>query len=80
MKKFLAIGLLIACAVSFSAYAAEGKKEKKPLTAEQQEAMKKVLACCDKDKDGKLSKEERAALCDKCKATLKEAGIGGGKK
>jgi hypothetical protein len=80
MKKLLALGFVLGCASSLSLFAAEGKGEKKPMTDAQKEVMKKVLACEDKDKEGKLGKEERAGGCDKCKKAMKEAGIGGGKK
>lgn len=82
MKKLIATLLTVACVSALTLCAAEGEGKKKgpALTDAQKEVMKKVTACEDKDKDGKLSKEERAGMCDKCKSAMKEAGIGGGKK
>jgi hypothetical protein len=78
MKKLIATLLTVAFISSLSLFAADGKK--KEMTDAQKEVMKKVLTCEDKDKDGKLGKDERSAMCDKCKTAMKEAGMGGHKK
>ena len=81
MKKFLvlALGLLTASALTVSA--AE-KKEKKPLTEEQQKLMKELVEKYDTNKNGKLDADELAKMSDDDKKKAKDAGLplGGGKK
>jgi len=64
MKKLLVavIGLLCATAIMVQAQDAKPRKE---LTPEQQAVMKEMLAKYDTNKDGKLDKEERAAMTRK---------------
>ena len=86
MKKF--ITLFIACAIGLgSTFAADdekkpgkGKKARPALTDEQKVLMKEIKETYDADKDGKISKEERAKFTDEDKKRIKEAGIGPKKK
>ena len=80
MKKVLVIafGLLVAGALTVSA--AEGGKEKKQMTPEQKELMKKMVEKYDANKDGKLDKEERAKMSAEDKKKMQDAGLGGKKK
>ena len=81
MKKFvlIALGLLTASALTVSA--AE-KKEKKPLTEEQQKVMKALVETYDANKNGKLEPDEIAKFSEEDKKKAKDAGLplGGGKK
>lgn len=56
------------------------KKVKKELTAEQKELQKEMVAKYDTDKNGKLSKEERAAMSADDKEKMAKAGLGPKKK
>ena len=80
MKKLmvLAVGLLIAGALTVSA--AEGKKKEQ--TPEQQKLRKEMTEKYDANKDGKIDESEAAKISDADKAKMKEAGVrlGGGKK
>ena len=86
MKKF--ITLFIACAIGLgSTFAADdekkpakGKKTRPALTDEQKALMKEIKETYDADKDGKISKEERAKISAEDKKRIKEAGIGPKKK
>jgi len=84
MLKVFAITLGLCCAAVFSARAADGDTkpaEKKPLTEEQKALRKELLGKYDKNKDGKIDKEERQAVSAEDKSKLAEAGLaGGGKK
>ncbi|MEQ2008424.1 MAG: hypothetical protein ABMA26_16710 [Limisphaerales bacterium] len=80
MKKIviIALGLLTVSALTVSA--AE-KKEKKPLTADQQKVMDEITKKYDKNSNGKLDADERAAISEDDKKKMKDAGIpAGGKK
>ncbi len=80
MKKFviIALGILTACALTASA--AE-KKEKKPLTEEQQKLQKELVEKYDANKNGKLDPEEIEKISDDDKKKAKDAGLPlGGKK
>jgi hypothetical protein len=79
MKKFVivALGLLTASALTVSA--AE-KKEKKPLTEEQQKLMKEITEKYDTNKNGKLDPDEREKISAEDKEKMAKAGLGGGKK
>ena len=80
MKKFviIALGLLTASALTVSA--AE-KKEKKPLTEEQQKVMKALVETYDANKNGKLEADEIAKFSEEDKKKAKDAGYNlGGKK
>ena len=80
MKKFviLALGLLTASALTVSA--AE-KKEKKPLTEEQQKLQKELVEKYDTNKNGKLDPDEIEKISEEDKKKAKDAGLPlGGKK
>ncbi len=79
MKKFVivALGLLTASALTVSA--AE-KKEKKPLTEEQQKVMKEITEKYDANKNGKLEPDEREKISEDDKKKMTAAGIPVGKK
>ncbi|MEN9572246.1 MAG: hypothetical protein RL514_101 [Verrucomicrobiota bacterium] len=81
MKKFviIALGLLTASALTVSA---ADKKDKKPLTEEQQKVMKALVETYDANKNGKLEADEIAKFSEEDKKKAKEAGLplGGGKK
>ncbi len=74
MKKFviIALGLLTASALTVSA--AE-KKEKKPLTEEQQKVMKALVETYDANKNGKLEPDEVAKFSEEDKKKAKDAGL-----
>lgn len=58
----LVIGCIaIVCALGLTAGAAEGSKKHKP-ASEQSEAVKQLLEKYDTNKDGKLDKQEKAAM------------------
>lgn len=75
----LAVGL--ASAVAVTARAEDDQKPEKPkrpkLTEEQKAVRKEIVDKYDKDKDGKLSPEERKEISAEDKEKLKKAGIGG---
>jgi ABC-type transporter MlaC component len=79
MKKFLvaAIGLLCATAIMVQA---QDAKPKKQLTPEQQTVMTEMLAKYDANKDGKLDKNERAAMTQEDKDKMAKVGLGKPKK
>lgn len=60
MKKLVTFALALLCAVAINAYAGEGKKSQ--LTDEQKAQEKTLLDKYDKNKDGKIDKEEKAAF------------------
>jgi len=62
MKKLLVALLTLACAVTFTVNAAEGKKEKKTLTADEKKELKELKDKYDTNKDGKLDKDERSKM------------------
>ena len=74
MKKLLVtvIGLLCATAIMVQAQDAKPKKE---LTPEQQTVMKEMLAKYDANKDGKLDKNEKAAMTQADKEKMIKAGL-----
>ncbi|SVE45881.1 uncharacterized protein METZ01_LOCUS498735 [marine metagenome] len=86
MKKFItlfiagAIGLGSTFAADDEKKPAKGKKARPALTDEQKALMKEIKETYDADKDGKISKEERAKFTDEDKKRIKEAGIGPKKK
>ncbi len=82
MKKLLvaALALFCASAIMVQAQDAAPKKEKHKLTAEQKQVMTDMLAKYDTNKDGKLSKEERAAMTQEDKDKMAAAGLTHGKK
>ncbi|MEY4916395.1 MAG: hypothetical protein RL616_308 [Verrucomicrobiota bacterium] len=83
MKKVLLIAALFcatAIVVQAEDAAAPAKKVKKELTTEQKTLMDDMKAKYDTNKDGKLSKEERAAMSQEDKDKLAAAGLGPKKK
>lgn len=78
----LAVGLASALALSATARAEDDKKPEKPkrpqLTEEQKALRKEIVEKYDKDKDGKLSPEERQSISAEDKEKMQKAGIGGG--
>jgi hypothetical protein len=66
----LAIGLCGAMALTASA--ADKGTKRTPLTEEQKATKKELLEKYDKDKDGKLSKEEKDAMSSEDKAKLEK--------
>ena len=75
MKKLVVALLAIACAVTFTVNAGEGK-EKHKLTDEQKAVQKEMLDKYDTNKDGKLDKEERAKISKEDKEKMQKAGLG----
>jgi len=75
----LAVGL--SGALAFAANAQDEKKpappKRPPLTEEQKALRKEITEKYDKDKDGKLSAEERKAISEEDKARMQKAGLGG---
>lgn len=78
----LAVGL--ACAMTLTVRAEDDKKPEKPkrpqLTEEQKALRKEIVDKYDKDKDGKLSPEERKEISAEDKEKMQKAGIGGPRK
>jgi hypothetical protein len=74
MKKLLvaAIGLLCATAIMVQAQDAKPKKE---LTPEQQTVMTEMLAKYDANKNGKLDKDERAAMTQEDRDKMIKVGL-----
>ncbi len=74
----LAVGLTLAVAVVARA---EDEKPKRPKLTEEQKALRKeITEKYDKDKDGKLSPEERKEVSAEDKERMQKAGIGGQRK
>ena len=75
----LAVGL--SSALALAANAQDEKKpdapKRPPLTEEQKALRKEITEKYDKDKDGKLSPDERKAISEEDKAKMEKAGIGG---
>jgi len=81
MKKLL-IALCLTCALALVVQAEDatlGKKKPAP-TPEQKALKKELLAKYDTNKDGKLSKEEKAKISAEDKAKMEKAGLGHKKK
>ena len=77
----LAVGLCGALAIS--ARAEDEKKPERPkrqMTEEQKTLMKEIREKYDKDKDGKLSADERKEISAEDKAKMEKAGLGPRKK
>ena len=69
--------------LAFAAKAADGDKpapKRPPLTEEQKTLRKEMTEKYDKDKDGKLSPEERQAMSAEDKEKMAKAGLGPRKK
>jgi hypothetical protein len=75
----LAVGLSSALAIAANAADNEKKPDapkRPPLTEEQKALRKEITEKYDKDKDGKLSAEERKAISEEDKARMQKAGLG----
>lgn len=80
MKKILVAVMGLLCATAIVAHAQDAtttttKPAKKKLTAEQKELNKEMLAKYDTDKNGKLDKNERAAITPEDKDKMVKAGL-----
>jgi Ca2+-binding EF-hand superfamily protein len=73
MNKLVVTVLTMACALSLTVSAAEGKQK---LTDEQKALRKELLEKYDTNKDGKLDKEERAKMSKEDKQKAEKAGLG----
>ena len=73
MKKLLVAVAVLVCAFSLTASAGQGKHK---LTPEQKALRKEMLEKYDTNKDGKLSKKERANISKADRKRLKDAGLG----
>ena len=82
MKKLMLVAaMLCATAILVQAEdAAPAKKAKKEMTAEQKQVMAEMVEKYDTNKDGKLDKDERAAISAEDKEKMAKAGLGGKKK
>ena len=85
MLRALILVIGLTSAVALSARADEEKKApekpKRPaLTEEQKTLRKEITEKYDKDKDGKLSPEERQAISAEDKEKMQKAGLGPRKK
>ncbi len=81
MKKIATITLSLALLGMISPVLSHADKEKKgEATEEQKTAKKELLKKYDKNADGKLDKDERAAMSAEDKEKAKKAGLGGRKK
>lgn len=82
MKKLIIATLGLLCATAIAVHAQEGSKPaseskpKKELTPEQQVVMKEMLAKYDANKNGKLDKEEKAAMSQEDKDKMAKVGLG----
>ena len=76
MKKLLlALCAITALTLTVRADDATTTPKKPELTADQKALMKDMLAKYDTNKDGKLSKDERAAMSADDKAKMEKAGL-----
>jgi hypothetical protein len=81
MFRALILATGLAGVLAFSASAAEDdKKPERPArrqqTEEQKALMKEIREKYDKDKDGRLSPEERKGISEEDKAKMEKAGVG----
>ena len=80
MFRAMILALGLCSAVALTAGAADGEKKpegkRPPLTEEQKALRKEITEKYDKDKDGKLSPEERKAISEEDKEKLAKAGLG----
>lgn len=77
----LAVGLTVAVAAVARAEDDKPEKPKRPqLTEEQKTLRKEITEKYDKDKDGKLSPDERKAISAEDKERMQKAGLGPRKK
>jgi hypothetical protein len=83
MLRALILAVAMTSAVAFVARAEDDKPEKpkRPqLTEEQKTLRKEITEKYDKDKDGKLSPEERKGISAEDKERMQKAGLGGPRK
>jgi len=73
MKKLLVAIAVLVCGFSLTASAGQGKHK---LTPEQKALRKEMLEKYDTNKDGKLSKKERAKISKEDRERLEKAGLG----
>mgnify|MGYP001161877094 CR=1 FL=1 len=73
MKK-LVIAACITCALALAVQAEQTTKKHHEMTADQKVVWKEMLTKYDTNKDGKLSKEERAKMSAEDKTKLEKAG------
>lgn len=77
----LAVGLTLSVAVVARAEDDKPEKPKRPQLTEEQKALRKeITEKYDKDKDGKLSPDERKAISAEDKERMSKAGLGPRKK
>jgi hypothetical protein len=77
----LAVGLTLAVAVVARAEDDKPEKPKRPQLTEEQKALRKeITEKYDKDKDGKLSPEERKSISAEDKERMAKGGLGPRKK
>jgi hypothetical protein len=77
----LAVGLTLAVAVVARAEDDKPEKPKRPKQTEEQKALRKeITEKYDKDKDGKLSPDERKDISAEDKERMSKAGLGPRKK
>ena len=85
MKKLFALALSLSLLgvltpATFGADAGKGEKKQTKRTEEQRKLRKEILEKYDANKDGKLSKDERAKISKEDKEKMEKAGIGEKKK
>ena len=84
MLRVLILVVGLTSAMAFSARAEDEKAPEKPkrpaLTEEQKALRKEITGKYDKDKDGKLSPEERKEISAEDKEKMQKAGLGGPRK
>jgi hypothetical protein len=74
MKKLIIAAAALLCATTLVVQAQDApKKAKKEMTAEQKQLQKDMIAKYDTNKDGKLDKEEKAAMSAEDKAAYAKA-------
>ena len=82
MVRALILAVCLSGGLALAANAADNEKKpeapkRPPLTEEQKALRKEITEKYDKNKDGKLSAEERKAISEEDKARMQKAGIGG---
>lgn len=79
MKKALFVTLALMGALSLTLSAADAPA-KRTLTPEQKALQKQIVEKYDTNKDGKLSREERAKISEEDQKKMKDAGLTGGQR
>jgi hypothetical protein len=81
MLRALILTIGLGSALVLTANAQDEKKpdapKRPPLTEEQKALRKGIVEKYDKDKDGKLSADERKAISEEDRARMRKAGLGG---